>query len=51
MSRPEKEKMICRMPAYRCFAPGDPGQTDKHSLLLGVDAVSYTHLDVYKRQV
>ena len=23
----------------------------KHGILTGVDAVSYTHLDVYKRQV
>ena len=47
MSRPEKEKMICRMPAYRCFAPGDPGQADKHSLLLGVDEYEAVRLIAY----
>ena len=32
------------------FASGEPVQVDRICVALDIDPVSYTHLDVYKRQ-
>ena len=37
--------------ARRAYAPGQHGQGRKKNSEYGVQTVSYTHLDVYKRQV
>ena len=43
MPRPRKCRRVCSMPKYNEFTPTQAGGAGK-------EAVSYTHLDVYKRQ-
>ena len=55
MPRPIKCRKVCHFPDILEFRPsnknGRRGEEDeKEVILLTVDAVSYTHLDVYKRQ-
>lgn len=47
MSRPGKEKKICRMPVYNCFVPAVDDETDERCMLLGVDEYEAVRLIDY----